>query len=120
MRNYQLSCIFFMALYAFTACQNFSIKDDSKSSPVFKSQEIINSTGVFDGIVINKYGYAINEYYIALSDINTEQADSLKGKKIKVTGLLYLHDANDGKNIQSANEIVKYIRNPQFEIIHNK
>ncbi|MDD2635310.1 MAG: hypothetical protein PHW82_07410 [Bacteroidales bacterium] len=79
---------FVLTCYAMTVC--------AQDIPNITQDSVVNITtiGVFDGqkyIVDNferKKVYKINEYYISLADVSESQVDSLKGKKVRVTGKL--------------------------------
>ncbi len=94
----------------------------------------ISTIGVFDGKIIKvgnfdkKDVYMINDYCISLTDISSAQADSLKGKKILVTGKLKIVDGNytpartstDGTIYEPYKEPdKKFISFPVFTIVYN-
>lgn len=97
--------------------------------------KMVSSVGVFDGKIITVGNfdrdevYKINEFYISPSDISAGQADSLKGKKILVTGKLKIVEgklwpaktSTDGKIYEPYHEPdKKYIIKPEFKIFDGK
>jgi len=94
----------------------------------------VNTIGVFDGkkTTVGNFEaeevYKINDYCIALKDITESQVDSLKGKKVLVTGTLKIfegktHDAKTSTN-GNINEPYKepdkkFITNPKFTIVYD-
>lgn len=80
----------------------------------------ITTIGIFDGNYIGKTGYKINEYYIALGDLSSNQVDSLKGKRIMVFGKLKIIKGDkESKTIQSKSEDRKYIEEPKYTIVYD-
>ena len=102
-----------LAVSAFGQTNN-NVKNSSESKQ--DSLTEISSIGIFDGVFIGKTGYKINDYYIRLGDITSAQIDSLKGKKIIVTGKLKNRKGNRG--IQSKAEDTMHIFEPQFAIYY--
>lgn len=97
-------------------------------------QKLIKTIGVFDGKITTvgnfeaERVYKINEYCIATSDITESRADSLKGKRIMVTGKLKVvvgktHDAKtstDGRIYEPYKEPdKKFIVEPTFTIVYD-
>lgn len=80
-------------------------------------QDKISTTGIFEGTYIAKSGYKINDYYISDADITAKQVDSLKGKRVHVSGKLKMVKGNDGSYIQSTADDRKFIVAPVFTII---
>ena len=94
----------------------------------------INTVGIFDGkkVMVGNFEvaevYKINDYCISLKEITNSQVDSLKGKKVLVTGKLKIiegktHDAKtstDGKIYEPYKEPdKKFITNPKFTIVYD-
>jgi len=71
--------------------------------------------GIFDGVLIAKTGYKINEYYIDQTELTATQIDSLKGKRVIVTGKLKIVNGNQKSNVQNISEDRKFITEPKFK-----
>jgi len=112
-----------------------TINITSAQSTKQDSVKTIITIGVFDGkeTTVGNFEaekvYKINEYCIALSDITKSQVDSLKGKRISVTGKLKIiigktHPAKtstDGKIYEPYIEPdKKFITEPKFTILYNR
>lgn len=98
------------------------------------SLKTVNTVGIFDGKIVTvgnfeaEQVYKINDYCIALTDITKGLVDSLKGKKILVTGKLKFiigetHAAKtstDGRIYEPYKEPdKKFIVSPKFTIIYD-
>lgn len=98
------------------------------------SIKMVNTIGIFDGkkITVGNFEaeqvYKINEYCISLKDITNSQVDSLKGKRILVTGKLNIvigetHAAKtstDGRIYEPYIEPdKKFISEPKFTIVYD-
>ncbi len=96
------------------------VNTETKQTSFFKdgqkSSIEVTTTGIFDGNIINKYGYKINEYYIAISDLTDFQIEKIKGKKVTVSGNLLIRNENDSNDIQSMKGFVRYIKNPKITL----
>jgi len=91
-----------------------------------KAGAIVTTVGIFDGILHSDvHGqresvYKINEYDIYSKDIPKSKADSLKGKKVRVTGKLALlcktmvSENSKGEIIQERGPDHKYIFEPKI------
>ncbi len=102
-----------------TSCGQTTNKVNSDLDKKQDTLKEVTTVGVFDGIIINKYGYMINEYCIAITDITATQLDSLKGKKVMIKGKLKIVEGNSSGNIQSTLDDKKYITEPQFTIVYD-
>ncbi len=100
---------------------DIDIKEYKEKSIIEPKDTFVEVTTIviFDGKIINKYGYKINEYWIAMIDLTGLQVDSLKGKKVMVTGKLKIVKGNESKNIQSTRGDTKYITEPKFTIVYD-
>lgn len=98
------------------------------------SIKTVNTIGIFYGKIITvgnfeaEQVYKINEYCISLKDITNSQVDSLKGKRILVTGKLNIvigetHAAKtstDGRIYEPYIEPdKKFISEPKFTIVYD-
>lgn len=94
--------------------------------------ETVTTTGIFEGkkVVVGNFDrvevYKINDYCIALEDMPDALLDSLKGKKVQVTGKLKVvegerHPAktsNEGRIYEPYKEPdKKFIAEPVFTIL---
>jgi hypothetical protein len=77
----------------------------------------VTTTGLFDGLIVNKYGYKINEFYIETWDLTDSQINTIKGKKVKVSGELYIQENNNQNGFQSSKDEKKNIKNPMIFLL---
>lgn len=99
------------------------------------STKVVTSEGIFENkkVRIGNFSWAIvykfNEYCIDTNDISSGMADSLNGKKIRVTGILKIvkgktfesRKPQKGKIYEPYHEPdKKYITKPSFEIIYSR
>jgi len=95
-------------------------------------KDTISTVGIFDGKKINLgvFGtekvYQINDYCIFLADMSESKIDSLKGKKVKVSGQLKIVEGEYGPTLSSNDGTIyepvkdpdrKYICKPCFTIV---
>lgn len=83
-----------------------------------KNEKIISTTGIIDTNA-TKSGFKINEYYIELTE---KQLDSLKGKRVSITGKLLVIPGidPDSKEIEQGSLNDRYfIVEPEFTIIYD-
>lgn len=91
----------------------------------------ISTIGIFDGQtysgVHGESVYKINEYSIYSKDISKSQVDSLKGKKVLVTGKLnevqgktqVTENSNGEKIYKPSPDFFKFISEPKFSIVYD-
>ncbi|NVO02831.1 MAG: hypothetical protein HXX09_09040 [Bacteroidetes bacterium] len=105
-------------LFAFMILANLSIMAFGQTETVSINQKDslkeITTDGIFDGVLISKMGYKINDFYIAQEDITNAQVDSFKGKRVIVIGKLKIVKGNQSGTIQNISEDRKYITEPKI------
>lgn len=112
-------------------CSLLAVKAQTIKQDTLKN---ISTTGIFDGkkVMVGNFEvaevYKINEYCISPEDISQSQIDSLKGKRVLVTGKLKIKagkylpakTSTDGKIYEPYKEPdKKYIVRPVFKIIYD-
>ena len=90
----------------------------SAQAPVADKGQTVTTTGIFSPKE-TKSGYEINGYYVELSK---EQADSLKGKKVSVTGRMIVvkgMSENQSPQVQGSHTDRKFIRDAKITIVYD-
>lgn len=109
-----------ISLFVFTlseACRNVEPKQAKNVNA-----DTVSFIARFEKSKEQKDGFDLNGYILPLS---TEQADTLDGKLIKVSGVVYIHEGHgpeyyDKKGIDIPQErqgITKYIASPVIEVV---
>ncbi len=95
-------------------CGQNESKKNCNQNNINEMAKNITTIGVLNDEIINKYGYKINDFFIALSDIEAQNIDSFKGKKVIVSGELFISDNKNSDGFQSSGDVVKYIKKPKI------
>jgi len=126
MRAKSLKFWLFAAIVFFTTQQTFAQESNHDSLLSVSTIGIFTGNKVTIGNFETAEVYTINDYCIALTDISAILADSLKGKKVKVTGKLKIvkgklfpaKTSNNGTIYEPYKEPdKKYIIKPVFAIL---
>lgn len=96
------------------------LKVYGQTTTTINKVEEVTTIGKFDGEIVNKYGYKINDYWIALNDLTKMQVDSFRGKKIIVKGIIKIVNPDSDNHIQSTNDTKIYIDHPTISIYRKK
>ena len=105
----------------------YSQQTDSVKQNIKDTANIITIVVTFDKNTATKDGYYLGGYVIDLN-INPEQAKRLNGKRLKITGKLFIEKglANQPKEYNNKGEVIikqgrakdtKHILSPTFKII---
>ncbi len=118
--------LFVLILYLFSAESYAQTNKQDSLKP-------ITTIGIFDGkkVYVGNFEvvevYKINDYCISLTDLSQSKADSLKGKKLIVTGKLKIVEGKTLPAKTSTNGTIyepykepdkKFICNPSFNIYY--
>ncbi len=96
------------------------LKVYGQTTTTINKVEEVTTIGKFDGEIVNKYGYKINDYWIALNDLTMMQVDSFRGKRIIVKGIIKIVNPDSDNHIQSTNDTKIYIDHPTISIYRKK
>lgn len=96
------------------------LKVYGQTTATINKVEEVTTIGKFDGEIVNKYGYKINDYWIALNDLTMMQVDSFRGKRIIVIGIIKIVNPDSDNHIQSTNDTKIYIDHPTISIYRKK
>ncbi|MFH0893495.1 MAG: hypothetical protein V2A54_03575 [Bacteroidota bacterium] len=122
--------ITFSFLVLFILISQFSFSQNTKKD----SLKTISTIGIFDGKIVTvgnfhtERVYKINDFCISPNDMTQSKVDSLKGKKICVTGILKIKEGQYGPTKSSNDGTIyepykepdkKFIANPKFTIVYD-